>query len=182
MIYTEMTPNPASLKFKVGRTLLPKGSADFPDLSSAKEAPVAKKLFDFKFVERVFISSDFITITKGEDFQWEEVIPVVKDYLKAFFASGQDALTGTYAEMAAEGEEEDDELTQKIKSILETYVRPAVAMDGGDIVYESFNEGVLKVKLQGSCRGCPSSTLTLKGGIENLLAKMAPEVKSVEAV
>ena len=103
MIYTEKTPNPASLKLKVGRTLLTKGSADFPDLSSAKEAPVAKKLFDFKFVERVFISSDFITITKGEDFQWEEVIPVVKDYLKAFFASGQDALTGTYAEMAAEG-------------------------------------------------------------------------------
>ncbi|MEM6765530.1 MAG: NifU family protein [Bacteroidota bacterium] len=182
MIYTEMTPNPASLKFKLGRVLLPKGSADFPDISSAAEAPIAKKLFDFKFVERVFIGNDFLTITKADDFQWEEVIPVVKDYLKAFFASGQDPLVGSYADMAAVPAEEEDELTQKIKSILETYVRPAVAMDGGDIVYESFHDGILKVKLQGSCSGCPSSTITLKGGIENLLARMAPEVKSVEAV
>ncbi len=183
MIYTAITPNPASLKFMVSRQLLPYGSADFPSVEDTTEAPVAKKLFDFAFVERVFIGNDFITITKEEDFQWEEVIPVVKDFLKAYFASGQPLLTGSLAEQAKpKGDPDDDETTKRIKELLDSHVRPAVAGDGGDIVYEGFEEGILKLRLQGSCSGCPSSTLTLKSGIENLMTRMVPEVKSVEAV
>ena len=183
MIYIAITANPVSLKFIVSRQLLPHGSADFPSVEDTTEAPVARKLFDFSFVERVFIGSDFITITKGDAFQWEEVIPVVKDYLKAFFASGQPLLTGSLAEQSApETNPDDDEITQRIKELLESHVRPAVAGDGGDIVYEGFEEGVLKLRMQGSCSGCPSSTLTLKTGIETLMTRMIPEVKSVEAV
>lgn len=184
MIYTEITPNPASLKFIVGRTLLASGSADFPTAEEADDAPIVQKLFNFRFVDGVFISSNFITITKKEEFKWEEIIPVIKDFLKAYLASDQEVLTGKYLEMnaTAEGESEDDELTQKIKSLLDSHVRPAVAMDGGDIVYESFDAGVLKLRLQGSCSGCPSSVLTLKQGIEGLMTRMVPEVKTVEAV
>lgn len=183
MIYTAITPNPASLKFMVSRQMLPFGSADFPTVADTSEAPIAKKLFDFAFVERVFIGADFITITKGEDFQWEEVIPVVKDFLKAYFASGQALLTGSLAEQARpEADPSDDEVTRKIKELLDSHVRPAVAGDGGDIVYEGFEDGVLKLRMQGSCSGCPSSTLTLKSGIENLMTRMVPEVKTVEAV
>lgn len=183
MIYTEITPNPSSLKFVVDWTLLPNGSADFPDVSATEDAPIARKLFDFKFVERVFIGANFITITKSADFQWEELIPVVKDFIKAFFAQGLTPLTGKYEEMMVPVvDPEDDEVTAKIKSYLESHVRPAVATDGGDIIFDSFEEGILKLRLQGSCSGCPSSTITLKKGIEGLLTRMVPEVKSVEAV
>lgn len=184
MIYTEITPNPGSLKFVVGRTLLKQGSADFQTVDDTEDAPLAKKLFSFAFVERIFISQNFVTISKKADFQWEEIIPIVKDFLKSFFASDQAALVGKFEELNQVVEEEDDELTERIKSLLESHVRPAVAMDGGDIIYESFNEGdgVLKLRLQGSCQGCPSSTFTLKQGIENLMNRMIPEVKTVEAV
>ncbi len=183
MIYTAITPNPASLKFMVSRQLLPHGSADFPSVEDTDEAPVARKLFDFTFVERVFIGNDFITITKTDGFQWEEIIPVVKDFLKSYFASGQPFLTGSLAEQAKpEADPADDAITQRIKELLESHVRPAVAGDGGDIVYEGFDEGILKLRMQGSCSGCPSSTLTLKAGIENLMTRMIPEVKSVVAV
>lgn len=183
MIYTEITPNPASLKFVVGRTLMPVGTADFPDLASTEDAPIARKLFDFRFVERVFVGSNFITITKTSDFNWEEVIPAVKDFLKSYFTNNQPILTGKYAEMAeAARAEGDDEVTARIKSLLESHVRPAVAMDGGDIIFDSFDNGVVKLVLQGSCSGCPSSTMTLKSGIENLLTRMVPEVQTVEAV
>ncbi|MCL4141644.1 UNVERIFIED_CONTAM: hypothetical protein GTU68_047854 [Idotea baltica] len=183
MIYTEITPNPASLKFVVGRVMLPQGSADFPDVDSTTDAPIARKVFDFRFVERVFIGYNFITITKGEDFQWEEVIPVVKDFLKAYFESGQPILEGKYLEEAAPvASVDDDDTTRRIKELLESHVRPAVAMDGGDIIYEDFQDGIVKLRLQGSCSGCPSSTMTLKSGIEGLLTRMVPEVKSVEAV
>lgn len=183
MIYTAITPNPASLKFMVSRQLLPFGSADFPAVTDTTEAPVAKKLFDFAFTERVFIGADFITITKGDDFQWEEVIPVVKDFLKAYFASGQPLLTGALAEQSKpEANPDDDEVTKKIKELLDSHVRPAVAGDGGDIVYEGFDDGILKLRMQGSCSGCPSSSQTLKFNIQNLMTRMIPEVKTVEAV
>jgi len=183
MIYTEITPNPASLKFVVDRMLMRSGTADFPRVEDTEDAPIARRLFDFKFVNGVFIGSNFITITKGEDFQWEEVIPVIKDFLKAYLNSGQPLLAGKYAEeQATEISADDDETTRKIKELLESHVRPAVAMDGGDIIYEDFQEGVLKLRLQGSCSGCPSSVVTLKSGIENLMMRMVPEVKSVEAV
>ena len=185
MIYTEITPNPSSLKFVLSQTLVPKGSADFPNLESAQEAPLAKKLFDFKFVERVFLGSNFVTLTKFDSFQWEEVIPIVKDFLKGYIASGQPVLSEKFLEeiqAANEVDSVDDEVTQKIKALLESHVRPAVAMDGGDIIYEDFQDGVVKLRLQGSCSGCPSSTMTLKAGIEGLLTRMVPEVSSVEAV
>ncbi len=183
MIYTEITPNPASLKFVVDRIIMRSGTADFENVDATEEAPVARKLFDFRFVERVFLGQNFITITKGDDFQWEEIIPVVKDFLKAYFKTDQPLLTGSLAEADQSViSEDDDELTRRIKELLESHVRPAVAMDGGDIIYEDFNEGVLKLRMQGSCSGCPSSTLTLKNGIEQLMARMIPEVKTVEAI
>ena len=183
MIYTEITPNPASLKFVVDRTLMRNGTADFPRVEDTEDAPIARRLFDFKFVNGVFIGANFITITKGEAFQWEEVIPVVKDFLKAYLNSDYPLLSGKYAEeQATTISADDDEITRKIKELLESHVRPAVAVDGGDIIYEDFQQGVLKLRLQGSCSGCPSSTLTLKQGIENLMMRMVPEVKSVEAV
>ncbi|MDX2285025.1 MAG: NifU family protein [Bacteroidia bacterium] len=183
MIYTEITPNPASLKFVLDRVVLRHGSADFPSPGLAEESPLARKLFEYKFVERVFLGYNFITVTKSADFQWEEVIPAVKTFLKAWLASDQPIVTGSLAEAPAEeAGSEDDELTRRIKELLETHVRPAVAMDGGDIIYEDFREGTLWLKLQGSCSGCPSSTITLKRGIEGLVTRMVPEVKRVEAV
>lgn len=182
MVYTEITPNPSSLKFVVTKALLRRGSADFPDLESTADAPLAKKLFDFRFVERVFISSNFVTITKKDGFQWEEIIPLVKDYLKSYLAGEQPIFTGKYVEDPADMGKEDSELIQKIKDLLDSHVRPAVAMDGGDIIYEDFNDGILRLRLQGSCSGCPSSTFTLKAGIEGLVTRLIPEVKTVEAV
>lgn len=182
MIYTEITPNPASLKFVVDRILIKSGTADFPTVEDTEDAPIAKKLFDFRFTERVFIGKNFITISKSDDFQWEEVIPSVKDFLKAYFVSGQEILTGKYLNVEEETPEEETEIDQRIRTILNDYVRPAVAGDGGDIIYQGFDDGIVKLKMQGSCSGCPSSTATLKVGIEGLLTRMVPEVKSVEAV
>ena len=181
MIYTEITPNPASLKFVTGNILIKKGSADFPNEASVEDAPIVSKLFHFRFVEAVFIGKNFITITKTPDFQWEEVIPAMKDFMKSYFESGQPILTGKYL---AEEEEviEEGELDQRIRQMIDENVRPAVAMDGGDIIYQGFDNGVVKLKLQGSCSGCPSSMITLKAGIEGLLTRMIPEVTSVEAV
>ncbi|MEM8889391.1 MAG: NifU family protein [Bacteroidota bacterium] len=183
MIYTEITPNPASLKFVVDRNLIKNGeSADCPSPEETVNVPVAKKLFDFKFVERVFVGANFITITKNPAFQWEEIIPIVKDFLKAFFDSGQEAVTGDYTEAPVRQEIDESDVTQRIKALLASHVRPAVASDGGDIIYDDFVDGILKLRLQGSCSGCPSSTLTLKNGIEGLMTRMIPEVKSVEAI
>lgn len=185
MIYTEITPNPASLKFVItDRAVMPFGTADFRDVNDTTEAPLAKNLFDFSFVEGVFLGKNFVTITKSDNFQWEEVIPAVKDYLKGFVASGQDIVTGKLAEAPEipAGAEGGDDVVSRIKALLESHVRPAVAQDGGDILFDSFEDGVVKLQLQGSCSGCPSSVMTLKGGIENLLIHHIREVKSVEAV
>ncbi|MEM6260910.1 MAG: NifU family protein [Bacteroidota bacterium] len=184
MIYTEITPNPASLKFVTDRMFIQTGSADFPAIDSTEDAPLPAKLFNFAFVEGVFISQNFITITKGEEFKWEEIIPVVKDFLKAYLATDQPILTGKYDALnePPKPAENEDEVVTKIKSLIDSHVRPAVAMDGGDIIYDNFDDGVVKLRLQGSCSGCPSSVVTLKNGIENLLTRMVPEVKSVEAV
>ena len=187
MIYTEITPNPASLKFVTSQIIVPQGSVDFPDEQSAEDAPLALKLFHFRFVERVFFGKNFVTITKGDDFQWEEVIPVVKDFLKAYLASDQPVFTGELAKSIAAvevEEKEDDPTVARIKELIESHVRPAVAMDGGDIIYQDFEpeSGTVKLLLQGSCSGCPSASLTLKSGVEGLLTRMIPEVNVVEAV
>lgn len=181
-IYLESNPNPNSLKFVVNEMLVPEGmSFDFPDPASAKDAPLAQELFMYPFVERVFYMSNFITVTKEEDVEWLEIQSILRDHIQKFLESGKLILD---AKAAADIPAEDEtETIKKIKNILDEYIRPAVEQDGGAITYHSFQEGIVKVILQGSCSGCPSSTVTLKAGIENLFKRMMPEeVKGVEAL
>lgn len=181
-IYLESNPNPNSLKFVVNEMLVPEGmSFDFPDPSSAKDAPLAQELFMYPFVDRVFYMSNFITVTKKEDVEWLEIQSTLRDHIQKFLESGKLILDVTAP--SDKPVEEETETIKKIKNILDEYIRPAVEQDGGAITYHSFQEGVVKVTLQGSCSGCPSSTVTLKAGIENLFKRMMPEeVKSVEAL
>ncbi|MFZ1805832.1 MAG: NifU family protein [Cyclobacteriaceae bacterium] len=181
-IYLESNPNPNSLKFVLNEVLIPDGmSFDFPNLESAKEAPLAQELFKYPFVNRVFYMSNFVTVTKNEDVQWIEVQDTIKNHIKKFLEEGKLILDSKAPEAATA--ESDSETVKKIKSILDEYIKPAVEQDGGAITFHSFIEGVVTVTLQGSCSGCPSSTITLKAGIENLFKNMMPdEVKSVEAL
>lgn len=181
-IYLESNPNPNSLKFVVNEMLVPDGmSFDFPDRESAVHAPLAQELFDYPFVDRVFYMSNFITVTKKEDVEWLEIQNILKDHIRKFLESGRFIME--VKEDQPGPVEEETETIKKIKTILEDYIRPAVEQDGGAITYHSFQDGVVKVRLQGSCSGCPSSMVTLKAGIENLFQRMMPdEVKSVEAL
>jgi NFU1 iron-sulfur cluster scaffold homolog, mitochondrial len=182
-IYLESNPNPNSLKFVVNEMLVPEGlSFDFPDLESTSISPLAKELFSFPFVDRVFFAGNFVTVTKKESIDWIEIQNVLKEYIKKYLLEGK-----LIIDLGEEGEslsvEEETDTIKKIKTILEEYIRPAVEQDGGAITYHSFQDGVVKVKLQGSCSGCPSSMITLKAGIENLFTRMMPgEVTSVEAL
>ncbi len=177
-IYLEANPNPNSLKFVVDHMLVEPGqNYDFPDLESAKHAPLAAELFSFTYVKRVFYMSNFITVTKDEDKQWMEIQDEVKEHIKNYLQSGKAILDHS----ALETKVEETDMDIKIKSLLDEYVKPAVEQDGGAIEYRSFEDGVVKVFLQGACSGCPSSLVTLKSGIENLLKSMIPEVKTVEA-
>ena len=180
-IYIEENPNPNSLKFVVNKTFLSDGmSCDFPDQKSAKNAPLAALLLERADVNRVFYMTNFITVTKVEEANWYEIRESIKQTIKEFIETGKDILTHTTKH--TEPEVEDSETVKKIKNILEEYIRPAVEQDGGDIIFHSFVDGVVKVLLQGSCSGCPSSTITLKSGIENLMKTMLPkEVNAVEA-
>jgi Fe-S cluster biogenesis protein NfuA len=180
-IYTEITPNPATLKFITTQQLVQNGVADFPDASSAEGiSAFAGHLFKYPFVNGVFIGRNFVTVTKGEAARWEDVIPVVKEDMKTWITAGKPLVDKE--EALAPATEDTDEIVQRIKTLIEEQVRPAVAMDGGDIIYEDFTEGVVKLRLRGSCSGCPSSMVTLKMGIENMLKRMVPEVQAVEAV
>jgi Fe-S cluster biogenesis protein NfuA len=181
-IYLESNPNPNSLKFVINEMLVPEGiSFDFPDAESAENAPLAKELFGYPFVDRVFYMSNFITVTKKGDVEWLEIQNTIKDHIKKFLESGRFIIEVSEPESISA--EEETETVKKIKTILEEYIRPAVEQDGGAITYHSFKEGVVKVKLQGSCSGCPSSMVTLKAGIENLFQRMMPgEVNAVEAL
>lgn len=181
-IYTESNPNPNSLKFVLNFLLLPEGvSRDFPDKVSAKEAPLASELFDFPYVKRVFYMSNFVTVTKAEDVEWAEVKLEIQNYIKSFLEAGKQILTEQDVEEDHKVQDTDTDLEAKIKGVLDEYIRPAVEMDGGAITFDSFQDGKVKVLLQGACSGCPSSTITLKAGIENLLKRMVPEVQEVEA-
>jgi len=183
-IYTESNPNPNSLKFVVNFMLMPEGvTRDFPDAQAAKEAPLAAKLFELEYVNRVFYMSNFVTVTKDEKIEWIEIKNEIQQLIKSHLEEGLPILNEKVEEMKADHDvnENDTDLDAKIKGILDEYIRPAVEMDGGAIAFDSFNEGTVKVLLQGSCSGCPSSTLTLKAGIENLLKRMVPEVKEVVA-
>jgi Fe-S cluster biogenesis protein NfuA len=181
-IYMEANPNPNSLKFVVNKMLFEEGkNYDFPDKASAKDAPLALELFDFDFVQRVFYMNNFVTVTKKEDIDWIEIQNDIKEKIRSFVQSGQPLLTKEPEVLPVEEVPQDSDTVSKIKTVLEEYIKPAVEMDGGAIQFDSFDEGVLKVNLQGSCSGCPSSTVTLKAGIETLLKKMVPEVNEVLA-
>ncbi|MBX2941432.1 MAG: NifU family protein [Cyclobacteriaceae bacterium] len=181
-IYLESNPNPNSLKFVLNEVLVPDGmSFDFPNPESAKEAPLALELFQYPFVNRVFYMSNFVTVTKNEGVMWIEVQDTIKKHIKKFLEEGKLILDSKAPEV--EEITEDSEIVQKIKSILDEYIKPAVEQDGGAISFHSFIDGVVTVTLQGSCSGCPSSTITLKAGIENLFKNLMPgEIKSVEAL
>ncbi|MEQ9441018.1 MAG: NifU family protein [Cyclobacteriaceae bacterium] len=180
-IYLESNPNPNSLKFVANFMLVPEGeSFDFPDAVSAKHAPLAQELFGFEHVARVFYMSNFVTVTKDEQAAWVEIQEPIKQHIKAYLEE-EKPLFVPEAFQEVDAEQEEDENVIKIKSILDEYIRPAVEQDGGAISFHSFREGTVKVLLQGSCSGCPSSTITLKAGIENLLKTMVPEVQAVEA-
>lgn len=184
-IFTEITPNPATLKFVVAdRIFLQKGSMDFPDPEAAKgKSGLAAQLFEFRFVNAVMVGFNFVTVTKDPAFKWDEVIPEVKNTIRAYLETGNSVVEAREipVEQTA-GPGDDSEVVKKIKALLDENVRPAVAMDGGDIAFDSFQDGIVKLKMHGSCSGCPSSTMTLKMGIEGLLTRFIPEVKSVEAV
>ncbi len=183
-LYTESSPNPNSMKFVVNYVLTPdEASFDFPDAYSALPSPLAVELFGFDYIKRVFLMNNFITITKEDNADWNEIIPELKIFLKHYLEDNKPIFSEKgISELAnSEIKEDDSEIVQKIKHLLEEYVRPAVESDGGAINFHSFDAGVVKVLLQGSCSGCPSSTLTLKAGIENLLKRMLPEVTEVVA-
>ncbi len=174
-VYTETTPNPATMKFIVNKLLI-NGSADFPNKESAEHSPFAKELYKFNFVEGVFFASNFVTVTKVNGIEWDEIEPILKEFVKGAVES---ELKIKETEIEKEETFEGSETEIKIQQILNDYVKPAVEQDGGAISYKSFNEGVVTVELRGSCSGCPSSTITLKSGIQSLLQRMVPEVKEV---
>lgn len=181
-LYLEANPNPNSLKFVANFMLLPEGeSFDFPDAASAENSPLAQQLFEFDFVERVFFMSNFVTVTKKEGIEWIEIQAQLKQAIQQYLEEQDFLVKPEAAPTGQQPEANDPENVKKIKGILDEYIRPAVESDGGAIQFHSFEDGVVKVLLQGSCSGCPSSTITLKAGIENLLKRMVPEVQSVEA-
>ena len=182
-IQTEETPNPATLKFLPGQTVLGTGTANFSDGDNVESSPLAKKLFNVEGVVGVFLGSDFITITKKEDFLWEHIKPALLGTIMDFLQSGEEILNNDSRDSSHEIHEgPDSEIIKKITDLLDTRVRPAVAQDGGDITFQSFQEGIVFLHMQGACAGCPSSTMTLKMGIENLLRHYIPEVTEVRPV
>ncbi len=180
-IETEQTPNPATLKFLPGETVMAKGTADFPTADDAEgKSPLAEALFKVPGVTAVFLGRDFVTVTKAEAEDWQAMKPQILAGIMMHYKSGAPAVTGEMEEAGAGGEE-DSEVVSQIKELIDTRVRPAVAQDGGDIVFQGFEEGVVFLTMQGACAGCPSSTATLKMGIENMLKHYIPEVVEVRA-
>jgi Fe-S cluster biogenesis protein NfuA len=180
-IQTEQTPNPATLKFLPGRAVLERGTRDFPTAEAAHLSPLAEELFRIQGVAGVFLGSDFITVTKDDRFDWPVLKPMILAAIMDHFTAARPTLLDSAVEEAADTGADSEVVTQ-IKELLETRVRPAVAQDGGDIVFKGFEDGVVLLALKGSCSGCPSSTATLKAGIENLLKHYVPEVREVRQV
>ena len=178
-IQTEPTPNPATLKFLPGRDVMGQGTADFPTPAQAARSPLAVLLFGVDGVASVFLGSDFITVGKIETIEWTVLKPQVLATIMEHFASGQPTIVGD--DKAADAGQE-SEVVAQIRELIETRVRPAVAQDGGDIIFRGFEDGVVYLHLQGACSGCPSSSATLKHGIENMLRYYVPEVQAVQAV
>ena len=186
-IYTEMTPNPETMKFVANKLLYPGKSIDFQDEESASVSPLAMQLFTFPFIKSIFIASNFVTLTKTPDTEdWQDVIPSLKQFLKEYLEEGKPVINEE--ELAARKTEstnvvaaDDDDVVKRIKELLENYVKPAVEMDGGAIQFRSYEDGKVNLMMQGSCSGCPSSMITLKAGIEGMMKRMIPEVKEVVA-
>lgn len=185
-IQTEATPNPATLKFLPGKSVLASGTADFRTKADAFKSPLAARLFDISGVKGVFLGSDFISVTKG-DIEWQHLKPAVLGAIMEHYISTP---AGSASEGANDGDNEDDEsydpadedVVATIKELIETRVRPAVAQDGGDIIFSAYRDGIVYLRMRGACAGCPSSTATLRNGIENLLKHFCPDVQSVQAV
>ena len=193
MLYTEQTPNPETLKFVTNRILYPKLTADFKDTDKdlAKEwSPLAAVLFERPEVKGVYICNNFVTITKEFNYEWSDIMLDLKKFLKEYIQDNgviiKEGYEAVKAEMEAKKEPvysgEDSEIVRKIKELIDKYVRPAVEMDGGNIAFASYEDGVVSVIMQGACSGCPSSGVTLKSGIEGMLKRMIPEIKEVNAI
>ena len=186
-IQTEHTPNPETLKFIPGRVVMSKGTAFFQkSQNESPNSPFVQKLFKIDGVEGVFFGSDFITITKSKNTSWDIIKPEILGAIMNYYESGKENIEieeeHKEEKNSTNSNEEDSNIVKQIKELIDTRVRPAVAMDGGDIVYESFKEGVVYLHMQGSCSGCPSSTATLKMGIENMLKHYVPEVQEVRPI
>ena len=185
-IQTEATPNPATLKFIPGRTVLDHGTLEFRDEASSKDSPLAARLFEIEGVTGVFLGSDFISVTKG-DGEWQHLKPAILGAIMEHYVSGEAVAKDVPASDEGGGTDEfyapeDEETVKTIKELLETRVRPAVAQDGGDITFQGYREGIVYLHMRGACSGCPSSTATLRHGIENLLRHFIPEVQEVRPV
>ncbi len=191
MIYSEQTPNPETLKF-VTNKMLYNGTADFRDQDFAKEwSPMAYSLFEQPYVKGVYISKNYVTLTKEFNYLWEDIMLKAKQFIKEYLEDGGTIIKDGFTEAMKKIQEEkranmdysneDDQLVTKIKDLIDAHVKPAVEMDGGNIEFKSFEDGVVTVVMQGACSGCPSSSLTLKSGIEGMLQRMIPEVKEVVA-
>lgn len=179
-----MTPNPETMKFVANKLLYPGKSIDFPDEASATPSPLAKELFAFPFIRSVFIASNFVTLTKTPETNWDEVIPSIREFLKQYLEEGkavvnEDQIVAKPVNNLVNAD--DTDVVVRIKELLENYVKPAVEMDGGAISFRGFENGTVSLMLQGSCSGCPSSMITLKSGIEGMMKRMIPEVKEVVA-
>ncbi len=185
-IYTEMTPNPETMKFVANKLLYPGKSIDFPDVESAKPSPLAVELFGFPFIKAVFIASNFVTLTKNPETDWNDVTTTIRQFLKEYLEEGkviinEDEVATIKTESTNNIHADDSDVVKRIKELLDNYVRPAVEMDGGAIQFKSYDAGTVNLMLQGSCSGCPSSMITLKAGIEGMMKRMIPEVQEVVA-
>jgi Fe-S cluster biogenesis protein NfuA len=186
-IQTEATPNPLTMKFIPGEAVMPEGTAFYTNPEAAKQSPLAEELFKIEGVTAIFLGNNFVTVTRAESTGWDVLKPSLLTTIMEHYVSGRPVIrkeTATTASkpVSASADGNDSEIVQQIKELIETRVRPAVAMDGGDIIFHSFEEGIVKLEMHGSCSGCPSSTATLKQGIENMLKHYIPEVQAVEPV
>ena len=189
LLYTEQTPNPETLKFVTNRMLY-NGTAEFREEEFAREwSPLAAELYDFPYVKKVYIANNYVTITKEFNYSWDDIMLKLKEYVKGYLEENKPIIKDGFAEEVARIEEErgvsyeysedEAEVVVQIKELIDTYVKPAVEMDGGNIEFKSYQDGVVTVIMQGACSGCPSSTVTLKSGIEQMLKRMMPQVKEV---
>ncbi len=181
-IQTESTPNPATVKFLPGQTVLEMGTADFPSSETAGKSPLAARIFAVAGVTGVFFGTDFVTVTKAEAVDWGHIKPAILGAIMEHYQSGAPVIEGEQAAAHQAHDGPDSDIVRQIKELLDTRVRPAVAQDGGDITFHGFDRGIVYLHMKGACAGCPSSTLTLKMGIENLLRHYIPEVTEVRPV